>query len=49
MVVPVSLLPVTTKAKRINIIINEGLLARIDRVAKNRSEFISRTLENTLT
>jgi predicted RNase H-like HicB family nuclease len=48
MVVPVSLLPVTTKAKRINIVMNEGLLARIDMVAKNRSEFISRAIENTL-
>jgi predicted RNase H-like HicB family nuclease len=48
MVVPISLLPVTTKAKRINITINEGLLARIDMVAKNRSEFISRIVENTL-
>ena len=46
MIVPVSVLPVTTKAKRINITINEGLLARIDVVAKDRSEFISRALEN---
>jgi predicted RNase H-like HicB family nuclease len=48
LVVPVSVLPVTTKAKRINIVINEGLLARIDMVAKNRSEFISRVVENSL-
>jgi len=47
LVVPVTLLPVTTKSKRINIVINEGLLAKIDMVAKNRSEFISRALEQT--
>jgi predicted RNase H-like HicB family nuclease len=45
MVVPIMLLPVTTKSRRINITINEGLLARIDMTAKNRSEFISRALE----
>jgi predicted RNase H-like HicB family nuclease len=47
LVVPVSLLPVTTKVKRINIVINEGLLAKIDMVAKNRSEYIGRALERT--
>jgi predicted RNase H-like HicB family nuclease len=48
LIVPISLLPITTKAKRINIVINEGLLARIDTVAKNRSEFISKAIESTL-
>jgi predicted RNase H-like HicB family nuclease len=48
LVVPISLLPITTKAKRINIVINEGLLAQIDTVAKNRSEFISKAIERTL-
>ena len=47
LVVPVTFLPVATKSKRINITINEGLLAKIDMVAKNRSEFISRAIENT--
>jgi len=46
-VVPIALLPITTKSKRINVTINEGLLAKIDMVAKNRSEFISRAIENT--
>jgi len=48
LVVPITLLPVTTRSKRINISINEGLLARIDMVARNRSEFISRAVENAL-
>jgi len=47
LVVPITLLPITTKLKRINISINEGLLSKIDMVAKNRSEFISRIIENT--
>jgi predicted RNase H-like HicB family nuclease len=47
MVVPVALLPVITKSKRINVVMNEGLLAKIDMVAKNRSEYISRAVENT--
>jgi predicted RNase H-like HicB family nuclease len=47
MVVPVALLPIITKSKRINVVINEGLLAKIDMVAKNRSEYISRAVENT--
>jgi hypothetical protein len=45
--VPIALLPITTKVKRINVSINEGLLAKIDMVARNRSEFISRAIENT--
>ena len=47
LVVPIALLPIATKSKRINIMINEGLLAKIDMVAKNRSEFINRAIENT--
>jgi predicted RNase H-like HicB family nuclease len=47
MVVPITLLPVTTRARRVNVVINEGLLARIDQVAKNRSEFINRAIEHT--
>ena len=45
LVTSIAHLPVTTKAKRINIFINEGLLAQIDRVAKNRSEYISQVVE----
>jgi len=48
LVAPIALLPVTTRSKRINISINEGLLAKIDMVARNRSEFISRAVENAL-
>jgi predicted RNase H-like HicB family nuclease len=48
LVVPVTLLPITTKAKRINVVLNEGLISRIDMVAKNRSEFISRAVEAAL-
>ena len=44
----ISLLPIASKNKRINIIINERLLARVDAVANNRSEFISNALEATL-
>ncbi|MDR2143732.1 MAG: type II toxin-antitoxin system HicB family antitoxin [Treponema sp.] len=47
MVVPVTLLPIITKSKRINVVMNEGLVAKIDMVAKNRSEYISRAVENT--
>jgi predicted RNase H-like HicB family nuclease len=47
LVVPIARLLVTTKAKRINIFINEGLLARIDQVAKNRSEYISQAVERS--
>jgi hypothetical protein len=46
-VVPINKLPVVTKAKRINIFINEGLLAKIDMVAKNRSEYISQAIEHS--
>jgi hypothetical protein len=48
LVVPITLLPISTKAKRINIVMNEGLIARVDTVAKNRSEFISRAVEAAL-
>jgi len=44
----ISLLPFGTKTKRINVSINERLLARVDAVANNRSEFISNALEMAL-
>ena len=47
-VVNISLLPFTMKNKRVNIVLNEGLLARIDAVAKNRSEFIKKAVEKAL-
>jgi predicted RNase H-like HicB family nuclease len=40
-------LPIVTKSKRVNISINEGLLAKVDRVAENRSEYISKVLERS--
>ena len=46
--VPINKLPVSTRAKRINIFIKEGLLAKLDMVAKNRSEYISQVLEQAL-
>jgi len=47
-VVNISLLPFTMKNKRVNIVLNEGLLTRIDSVAKNRSEFITKAVEKAL-
>jgi predicted RNase H-like HicB family nuclease len=44
----ITVLPISTKTKRINIIMNEGLLAKVDMVAKNRSEFICNAVENAL-
>jgi len=44
----ISLLPLGAKTKRINVTINERLLARVDAVANNRSEFISNALEAAL-
>jgi len=43
---PVALLPIAERSRRIHIVITEELLARIDMVAKNRSEFISRAVES---
>lgn len=44
----IQVLPISTKAKRINIMIDEALLARLDAVTGNRSEFIEKTLEAAL-
>lgn len=44
----ISVIPVTTKSRRINIVMDEGLLARLDRVTKNRSEFINKVVEHAL-
>jgi predicted RNase H-like HicB family nuclease len=48
MIVPISLVPSNEKSKRINIMIPEGLLAHIDAIAANRSEFISKAVEKIL-
>jgi predicted RNase H-like HicB family nuclease len=45
---PIQVLPISTKAKRINIMIDEALLARLDAVTSNRSEFIGKALEGIL-
>jgi predicted RNase H-like HicB family nuclease len=47
-VASISCVPVTTRVKRVNIVMNEGLLARLDTVTKNRSEFISKAVESFL-
>ncbi|GHV89771.1 HicB family protein [Spirochaetia bacterium] len=46
-VVSINKLPVVTKARRINIFLNEELLAQIDMVTNNRSEYISKILEHS--
>lgn len=40
-------LPIVTKAKRVNISINEGLLIKVDMVAENRSAYIGKLLEQS--
>ncbi|GHU70837.1 HicB family protein [Spirochaetia bacterium] len=47
-VTAIAVVPVTTKARRINIMMNEGLLAQLDTVTQNRSEFISHAVERAL-
>jgi predicted RNase H-like HicB family nuclease len=44
----IAALPVGSKTKRVNIMISESLLAKIDLVAKNRSEFICNVVDNAL-
>ncbi|MBB4212804.1 putative RNase H-like HicB family nuclease [Rhodothalassium salexigens DSM 2132] len=46
-VLAVSYIP-ETKARRIGVIMDEGLIARIDRVAKNRSAFLAQAAERAL-
>jgi predicted RNase H-like HicB family nuclease len=44
----IQVLPISTKAKRINIMIDETLLARLDTITSNRSEFIGKALETMM-
>ena len=44
----IDVLPAQTKCKRINITIDENILARIDKRTHNRSEFIARAVESVL-
>ncbi|GHT94713.1 hypothetical protein FACS1894141_1900 [Spirochaetia bacterium] len=47
-VTAIAVVPVTTRARRINIMMNEGLLAQLDTVTQNCSEFISHAVERAL-
>jgi predicted RNase H-like HicB family nuclease len=44
----IDLLPVQAKRKRININIDETVLAKIDKRTRNRSEFITKAVESIL-
>ena len=44
----VTLLPLKSHSKRVNIMIDEALLARIDRVAENRSSFLTEAARRML-
>jgi len=44
----IDLLTAQAKRKRINITIDENILARIDKRTRNRSEFIAKAVENAL-
>jgi predicted RNase H-like HicB family nuclease len=48
MPVPIALIPLAKKAKRVNLMIPESLLTRIDSIATNRSEFVSNAIEQVL-
>ena len=48
LVVPVSLLPVGEKSVRVNVMLPEGVLHRIDAVSKNRSAFLTNAAERLL-
>ena len=45
LVVPISLLPPPQKSMRVDAILPERLVVRIDKVAKNRSAFLARAAE----
>ena len=44
----IDVIPIQAKCKRINITIDESILARIDKRTHNRSEFIARAVESVL-
>jgi len=48
MPVPIALIPINKKSKRVNIMIPETLLTHIDAIAKNRSDFITKAVEKVI-
>ena len=48
LVVPIAVLPVGEKSVRVNVMLPEGILFRIDRVSKNRSAFLANAAERLL-
>ena len=44
----IDLLPAQRKCRRINVTIDENVLARIDKRTRNRSEFITKAVESAL-
>ena len=48
LVVPISVLPVSEKSVRVNVMLPEGLLRHIDAVSKNRSAFLANAAERLL-
>ena len=47
-VVPITYIPARTRNKKFNIVMDEGLVNRIDRVSKNRSAFLSEAAKRYL-
>jgi predicted RNase H-like HicB family nuclease len=48
LVVPIAVLPATEKSVRVNVMLPEGTLHRIDAVSKNRSAFLASAAERLL-
>jgi predicted RNase H-like HicB family nuclease len=48
LVVPIAVLPTSEKSVRINVMLPEGTLRRIDAVSKNRSAFLANAAERLL-
>ena len=48
LVVPIAVFPVTEKSVRVNVMLPEGTLRRIDAVSKNRSAFLASAAEQLL-
>jgi len=48
LVVPIAVLPASEKSVRINVMLPEGTLRRIDAVSKNRSAFLANAAERML-
>ena len=45
LVVPIAVFPATSKSVRVNVMLPEGILRRIDAVSKNRSAFLTSAAE----